>query len=180
MTESMSGVNCKYYDVNDFSNLDLGSNNFSLFHLNIASLSKHFDELRALLGQPGLGFSIIGITETGFQNNIPLINCDLPGYNYAHTPTKGDKGGALLYISANLQYTECVDLDNIAYKDKELESKFVEIIQVNDKNIIVGCIYRHPSMSVNEFNNDYLSLLFDKLPRRISCFFLLVILMLTF
>ena len=57
MTESMSGVNCRYYDVNDFSNLDLGSNNFSLFHLNIASLSKHFDELRALLGQLGLGFS---------------------------------------------------------------------------------------------------------------------------
>ena len=162
ITETMSGVNCKYYDANDFSNLDSGSNNFSLFHLNIAFLSKHFDELRVLLGQLGHGFNIIGITETGFQNNIPLTNCDLPGYNYAHTPTKGVKGGALLYISDNLQYTERVDLDSIAYKDKELESKFIEIIQTDDKNIIVGCIYRHPSMSVNEFNNDYLTPLLDK------------------
>ena len=39
MNETMSGVNCKYYDTNDFSNLDVGSNNFSLFHLNIASVS---------------------------------------------------------------------------------------------------------------------------------------------
>ena len=145
-TETMSGVNCKYYDANDFSNLDSGSNNFSLFHLNIASLSKHFDELKALLGKLDHGFNIIGITETGFQNNIPLINCDLPGYNYAHTSTKGVKGGALLYISDNLQYTERVDLDGIAYKDKELESKFIEIIQADDKNIIVGCMYRHPLM----------------------------------
>ena len=101
MTETMSGVNCKYYDANDFSNLDSGSNNFSLFHLNIASLSKHFGELRALLGQLGHGSNIIGITETGFQNNIPL-------------PTKGVKGGVLFYISDNLQYTERVDLNSIA------------------------------------------------------------------
>ena len=163
LTETMSGVNCKYYDVNDFTSLDfIGSNNFSLFHLNIASLSKHFDELSVLLGQLGHGFSIIGITETGFQNNIPAINCDLPGYNYVHTPTKSEKGGALLYISDCLQYTERVDLDKITYKDRELESKFIEIIQANDKNIIVGCIYRHPLMSVSEFNIDYLTPLLNK------------------
>ena len=73
-------------------------------------------------------------------------------------PQKGEKGGALLYISDCFQYTERADLDGITYKDKELESKFIEIILVNNKNIIVGCIYRHPSMSVNEFNSDYLTL----------------------
>ena len=124
-------------------------------------MSKHFDELRALLGQLKFDFDIIGITETGFQNNIPLINCDIPGYKFAHTPTMGDKGGALIYISDNLQYIERLDLDKIAYKDKELECKFVEIIQAGDKNIIVGCIYRHHLMSVNEFNNAYLRPMLD-------------------
>ena len=42
------------------------------------------------------------------------------------------------------------------------KSKFIEIIQTDDKNIIVGCMYRHPSMSVDEFNNDYLTPLLDK------------------
>ena len=97
------------------------------------------------LGQLGHGFNIIGITEAGFQNNIPLSNCDLPGYNYAPTPTKVVKGGAFLYISDNLQYTERVDLDSIAYKDKELESKFIEIILGPMIKIsIVGRMYRHP------------------------------------
>ena len=53
-------------------------------------------------------------------------------------------------------------LISIASQDKELESKFIEIIQADDKNIIVGCMYRHPLMSVNEFNNDYLTPLLDK------------------
>ena len=173
------GVNCKYYDTNDFSNLDICSNNVSLFHLNVASLSKYFDELSVLFSQLGHDFSVVGITETGFQNNIPFINCDLPGYNYVHTPTKGEKGGALLYVSHHLQYTERADLDSAAEKDEELESKFIEIIRANDKNI-VGCIYRHPSMSVNEFNNDILLRCLRKPLQRISCFFLLVISMLTF
>ena len=99
-----------------------------MFHLNIASLTRHFDELKALLGQLGHGFSIIGITEeTGFQNNIPLTNCDLPGYHYVHTPTKGEKGGALLYISDHLQFTEHLDLDSLAYKDGSLSQSSLKL-----------------------------------------------------
>ena len=38
---------------------------------------------------------------------IPLpLNCDLPGYNYVHTPTKVEKDGARLYVPHHLQYTE--------------------------------------------------------------------------
>ena len=101
--------------------------------------------------------ALLGITETGFQNQTPAFNCDIPGYNFVHTPTKCEKGGALLYLADFLQYTDRADLDTVAYKDEKLESKFVELIQPDNKNIIVGCIYRHPTMSVDEFNNDYLT-----------------------
>ena len=60
VVEGVGGVNCKYYDVNEFSDLDTSLNYFSLFHLNIASLTKHYDELRVLLDQLGHGFSIAG------------------------------------------------------------------------------------------------------------------------
>ncbi|XP_057308206.1 uncharacterized protein LOC130646085 [Hydractinia symbiolongicarpus] len=130
--------------------------------MNIASLSKHLDELKVLLQQLGHDFSIIGITETKFQINVPPINCDLPGYSFTHTPTKGEKGGALLYVSNHLQFIERLDLDTLAYKSSELESKFIEIIQAKDKNMIVGCIYGHPSMSVDEFNNQFLMPLLEK------------------
>ena len=38
-------------------------------------------------------------------------------------------------------------------------------IEVNLKNgkVVIGCIYRHPSMELLEFNNDYLANLLDTL-----------------
>ena len=46
---------------------------------------------------------------------------------------------------------------------KNLESIFIEIININIKNIVVGCVYCHPSMDANEFNEHYLSILNEKL-----------------
>ena len=49
------------------------------------------------------------------------------------------------------------------YKFFELiESTFIEICNPKKTNIIVGCIYKHPNMNINEFNDDYLNELLDK------------------
>ena len=48
------------------------------------------------------------------------------------------------------------------YKFKELESIFIEKTQ-NKEIIVVGCICRHPSMELSEFNSDYLAKLLEKL-----------------
>ena len=43
-------INSKYYDINDFNKLSTNkSSYFATLHLNIASLSKHFDDLQNLL-----------------------------------------------------------------------------------------------------------------------------------
>ena len=49
------------------------------------------------------------------------------------------------------------------YKSKNVESIFTEIINTNNKDIVVGCVYRHPGMDENEFNEHYLSILHEKL-----------------
>ena len=41
------------------------------------------------------------------------------------------------------------------YKSERLESTFIEIINPGKRNITCGCIYRHPSMDLKEFNEDY-------------------------
>ena len=43
------------------------------------------------------------------------------------------------------------------YNSCELQSTFIEIMNPKKTNIIIGCIYRHPTMDLNEFNNIYLS-----------------------
>ena len=47
------------------------------------------------------------------------------------------------------------------YKSKHLESFFIEVINQQKKNIILECVYRHPCMEVNEFNNDHFSYLIE-------------------
>ena len=47
--------------------------------------------------------------------------------------------------------------------NKNLESIFVEIINTSNKDIVVGCVYRHPSMDSNEFNKHFFSILNEKL-----------------
>ena len=48
-------------------------------------------------------------------------------------------------------------------KDKELKPIFIAILTKNSKNILVGCIYRHPCMHPKYFNNLFLKSITDKL-----------------
>lgn len=48
------------------------------------------------------------------------------------------------------------------YKTKQLESTFIEVTR-DKEQILVGCIYRHSSMELGEFNSHYLANLLEKL-----------------
>ena len=54
-----------------------------------------------------------------------------------------------------------------------MESTFIEIINPKKSNIIIGCIYRHPNLDLNDFNNDYLNPLLAKLSKEKKTVFLL-------
>ena len=133
------------------------------FHLNISSLTKHFDELNTLLTLLELQLSVIGITETKFSKNItPSINFSLPIYSIEHTPAESSAGGALLYIADYLTYKQRKDLTKQTYKSKELESIFIEIMYKKKKKVIIGCLYKHPCMPIDEFNDEFLLPLLEK------------------
>ena len=73
---------------------------------------------------------------------------------YEYTPSESSKGGTLLYIDKNLRNISRSDLT--LYKSKEIESSFIEVVESNKKNTILGSIYKHPNVSVGEFTNDFL------------------------
>ena len=126
-------INCKYEDISSF-NYENSKNEFSLFHLNIASLSKHKHELETILKMLNFKFDIIGITETKIIKNIvPNYDTSLKGYTSYETPTEGDKGGVSLYIAKHYKCKPRKDLDSIVYNSFELESKFIEIIHPKKK-----------------------------------------------
>ncbi|XP_057290925.1 uncharacterized protein LOC130613625 [Hydractinia symbiolongicarpus] len=151
-----------FYDSVEFVSQNFNSSYFSLFHLNISSLSKHFNDLTYLLSDLNFNFSAIGITETGLQSKSPSLNCNLNGYTFIHTPSESIKGGALLYISDKLSCSSRPDLDQLCYISHQLESVFVEVIHPKGKNYIIGCIYKHPHMDLHDFNMNHLTPILSK------------------
>ena len=109
--------------------------------MNIDSLSFHFDELENLISKSKNDFQIIGISETRLKESQET-NIQLENFNIEHVPTESANGGVLLYIRKAINYKLRPDL--MIYKKRELESVFIEIIQKDSKNMVVGCIYRHP------------------------------------
>ena len=81
-------------------------------------------------------------------------------------PTKSANGGALLYIRDTLNHKLRPDLN--VEKEKDLESIFIEILQKTSKNIIIGCIYRHPCMHTREFHDPFLKALTERLTKENS------------
>ena len=53
--------------------------------------------------------------------------------------------------------------DQNIYKEKLQESIFIEVLSETNKNTAVGCIYKPPDLTTQNFNFDYLQSLIDKL-----------------
>ena len=151
----------KYYTLSEFSHLSLDKLNIYI-HLNISSLSYYIDEMNLLLSEIVHEPKIIAISESRIRKNKePLSVIDIPGYDYEFTATEGEKGGTLIYISQDLTYKNRSDL-NIS-QVKQLESTFIEVVNENRRNTIVGCIYKHPNMPITEFISDFLEPLLTKI-----------------
>ena len=118
-------------------------------------LNKNFDDLQHLLNCTKK-IDTIAISETRITKQVSLlINLNVNNYSFEFTPTETYAGGTLLYIADHLSY-KCLNDLNI-YKNNVLESTFIEIVKLRKANIIVGVIYRHPSMDLTDFNCSYLS-----------------------
>ena len=149
-------LKCRYYDIEEIQTLNIPnkSKSLSLFHINTYSLSKNFDDLEYLLKTTNMNFDIIAISETRITKNINEIsNINLNSYAFEFTPTESSAGGTLIYVANRLAYKSRTDLQ--IYKNRVLDFTFIEIINPKKINIIIGCIYRHLSMDLNEFNSDY-------------------------
>ena len=92
-------------------------------------------------------FDMIAISETRITKQVSLLNnLNLNNYSFEFTPTETSADVTLLYIANHLSY-KCHNDLNI-YKKNELESTFIEIVKPKKSNILVGVIYRHPSMDL--------------------------------
>ena len=111
---SQCNQNCDYYEPKQFKEKCGKSNEtISYFHLNIRSLSAHWENLRELLCElhgETFSFDVLGFSE--------VFNCDrdkrlsLPGFHDLITRNRNDdnRGGVGLFIKDNINFKIREDL----------------------------------------------------------------------
>ena len=100
----------------------------------------------------------------GDINNIVRVSVSVDGYHeFVFQPTETSHGGTGFYLKDYIDYVERTDLDLSSVGD--FETSFIEIKFPKKKNLILGCIYRHPTskISIHDFNQCFLEPLLQKI-----------------
>ena len=92
---------------------------------------------------------IIGICETNVKKNTPKDLYKIDGYKFFHVNREGKHSGGVGIFVNSLYKAKKVEVN---FSEKQPEIIFVEII-VNNTKILVGVIYKSPSIRYGVFND---------------------------
>ena len=128
------------FNCNDYTN-------FYFLHMNIRSLSKHFDELHNYFQTLHSNFSVIGLSETWLKDSdMPFNIYSIPDY-HLETNCRKDRVGAVLpcifHLTSNIQFDLTCHIRPTHLNQSSLNH--------NNKNIIAGVVYKPPLASFNDF-----------------------------
>ena len=159
-------INSQYYDIKKFNKAKIDKkSSLGLFHVNISSLNAHIDDLREVLTRLDFDFDVIGISEHRIKKGQkPSNNCDIQGYEEFEFESSATAcGGTGFFINKKHNYIVRDDLK--LNSPENFEAMFVEIVLPDRKNLVVGCIYRHPSskLPVVDFNEKYIQPILHKI-----------------
>ena len=126
-------------------------------------LESKLDTIRTFFGGTKSAMDVIAITETSEHNDQSFIsNVDIEGFSPPFsTPSLSRKGGAALYVRNIYNVFERNDLK---VKNPDFEGVWTEIKNDSSKNVVCGCVYRHPRKNPEEFFQ-YLDLTLSKISK---------------
>ena len=144
-------IESKYHTIKQFGNRfsNVKHKGFSILHCNIRSLPKNLSLLNDVLLMVKELPNIIAITETRLAEDSHH-NIRIPGYIFLGVNSKTSAGGVGIYISENINFTRRNYLD-LALTEG-VENCWIEIQRTKQKNVVIGCIYRHPSQNRETFH----------------------------
>ena len=146
--EDIEDVHCEYVNYDSLKqSLNSNCDNFTLCHANVRSLRGKFHEFRNFLKYLNSNLTIVALTETHLSKNID-VNLHLKYYN-SHNVYRNEYGGGIkVYIRNNVNATVLCNLSGVF---DSYESLFLKI-ELDNKSVYVGTIYRPPGRSIGEFN----------------------------
>ena len=84
--------------------------------------------------------SVIALSETKLSDDN-FRNIAINGYKFISNYSPTNVGGVGLYIKEDIEFIRRQDIE---FDFEGVETSFIEIPRQKNKNIIIGCIYRHP------------------------------------
>lgn len=146
--------------------------NVSLFHLNICFHPNNFNDLQFFIQLTNMDFGFISISDSRInKNKQSVVDINFRIYICEFCPTELSASGTLVYVRNHFSYKFRKDLS--IFKSYELESTFIKNNNPKKTNTIIGCIYNHPVINLNELNKFYLNNLLDKLSKEKTAVFLI-------
>ena len=153
--QSLWNDKCDYIDIE--SCIDLNPNNYHLAVLqliirSILSKQMELNQLLRDLENKRTKIGVLMLCETFLsKNTLKLLN--IPGYQVFADSRMLHKGGSTAILVRN--GITCKRLPNfLKFKEKELESTFIEIIAKNGQAIVIGSLFRPPNCSNKNFIDD--------------------------
>ena len=142
---------------------EISENMFSIFHLNIRSVNKNFENLKNLLQEIKHDFKVVSLSESRLKDENANQNSlyQIPNYIPIHQIRKGSSkgGGVSIYIHKTLNYKLRCDK---SICNPDIEALTIEIIKENKKNLIITGIYRPPRSDEKNFRKEYKKLIENK------------------
>ena len=155
--------NCDYYLEDEFIKKcvqkSVKSKNVSVMQFNIRSAKKNIVYFQNFLESLNILFGVIGLSETWFNEYTCDLYC-LDGYELVGNHRDHKRGGCVAIMVRNdYVYDHRKDLDVM---EEHIEGVFIEIEKFylnQDKNIIIGSLYRPPNTCVNTYNAELTKIL---------------------
>ena len=151
--------NLTHCTTSEICNVPLSATDCCIFHVNIRSIPAHFDEFETmvdLLKSP----QFIGVSETWLKDHN-ISHYSLDHYQHFHKMRPSRAGGGVSILARNnMDYTEVSELGDL-FKDSA-EAIFIETedkLPSFNRKVLVGEIYRPPSLPTQPFIDDFVKLL---------------------
>ena len=78
-------------------------NSLKVYHINVCSLIKNFDDLECLINSTNINYSISAISETRVLRNLETTkNINAKNYHMEYTPIESTAEWTMLYIASHL------------------------------------------------------------------------------
>ena len=138
--------------------MNTANSTYNIIHSNLNGLENKFDDYHTFINNTKTNIDVLWISETAQKENCPFnLIINIEGYKQPFTlGSKTARGGVAIYVKNEYNVIERNDLNLV---DNSFEAIWVEIRNEKAKNIVCGCIYKHPKSNTDDFNNIYLNAL---------------------